>query len=115
MAWRIDKQPNGKFARFSDIVDDFTHLNMTEAEALEVCVMECGERTAKQKVKNAVEDIKPWTNLPGSGTDRWEYDIQKVHNVHGAERVHEVYRTAGMCTCGKEILAGEWCCDHFPW
>lgn len=28
MAWRIVRQPNGKLARFSDIVDNFTHTNI---------------------------------------------------------------------------------------
>ena len=115
MAWRIDKQPNGKFARFSDIVDDFTHLDMTEEEALLVCRENCGIETAKQKVKNAVDDIKPWTNIPGNGTERWEYDMDKVLRVHGADRSHEIYRTIGLCTCNKPIIAGDWCEDHFPW
>jgi hypothetical protein len=35
MAWRIVKQPNGLYARFSDIVDNFTHYNMDRNEAIE--------------------------------------------------------------------------------
>ncbi len=38
MAWRIVKQPNGKFARFSENVDDFTDYDMTEQEAIAYCV-----------------------------------------------------------------------------
>ncbi len=35
MTWRIVQQPNGKFGRFSEAVDDFTHMNLTESEAVE--------------------------------------------------------------------------------
>ena len=34
MAWRLIRQPNGKLARFSEVVDDFTHTDMTEREAV---------------------------------------------------------------------------------
>ena len=90
MAWRIDKQPDGRFARFSDIVDNFTHLNMSEEEARDTCLVYCGWRAAIRKVKNAVDDIKPWTNIPGCGTDRWDYDIDKVMNIHGQAEVNRI-------------------------
>jgi hypothetical protein len=35
MAWRIVKQPNGLLARFSDVVDNFTAVDMTKQEAIE--------------------------------------------------------------------------------
>lgn len=35
MPARIVKQPNGRYARFSTVVDNFTHYNMTREEALD--------------------------------------------------------------------------------
>ena len=40
----ISKQPNGKYCRFSTIVDTVTHHNMTEEEYIELCV----ERAKKE-------------------------------------------------------------------
>ena len=91
MAWRIVKQPNEKFARFSDIVDDFTHMNMTKEEATTVCVGYAGIVTAMRKVKGGELDFKPWTiNTVGSGQDRWEHAIDQILMVHGEQRVKEI-------------------------
>lgn len=84
MAWRIIKQPNGLLARFSDIVDDFTHMNMTEAEALEVCREYMGEEDARRKVLAGVQDWKPWTNsIFGDGLERWNDSLARIERVHG--------------------------------
>ena len=47
----ISKQPNGKYCRFSTIVDTVTHYNMTKEEYIEMCV----ER-AKEEAKNVLEN-----------------------------------------------------------
>jgi hypothetical protein len=46
----ITKQPNGKYARFSTIVDNFTHINMTADEYINMCI--------ERAVENAREDAK---------------------------------------------------------
>lgn len=53
MPWWILKQPNGTYARFSTVVDDFTHMNMTRDEALDVCRDYLGRRDADEKVRRA--------------------------------------------------------------
>ena len=94
MAWRIVKQPNGLLARFSDIVDDFTHMNMTEAEALEVCREYLGILEAQKKVLAGVEDWKPWTNgVKGSGLDRWNDSIKTISNIHGKDAAEQRLHT----------------------
>lgn len=96
MAWRIVKQPNGLLARFSDIVDDFTHINMTEAEALEVCREYLGIVEAQKKVLAGVQDWKPWTNsIFGDGLSRWNDSIARIKNVHGKKAAeHRVQATS---------------------
>jgi hypothetical protein len=37
MPWRMVLQPNGKYARFSSVVDGFTHTDLTRSEAIELC------------------------------------------------------------------------------
>jgi len=49
MAWRIVKQPNGRYARWSDIVDTLTHMNFEREQAVE----EWGE----EKVKSADQEL----------------------------------------------------------
>ena len=97
MAWRIVKQPNGLLARFSDIVDNFTNLNMTETEALECCREYCGINEAKRKVLAGVQDWKPWTNgVMGSGLDRWNKSLSTIKFVHGKEAVEHVLALDGI-------------------
>lgn len=91
MAWRIVKQPNGLLARFSDIIDDFTDMNMTEAEALELCrAYGMSEEDAKRKVLAGVQDWKPWTvGVPGIGMERWNDSLTRIENAHGEKVASE--------------------------
>jgi hypothetical protein len=53
MPWRIVVQPNQKYARFSSVVDGFTHTNMTRDEAIAVSLQYpgMGKEDAEQKVE----------------------------------------------------------------
>ncbi len=70
MGWRIVKQPNGLYARWSDIVDDFTHMNMSRAQALLVCREELGRLESEAKVSRA--EARPSRHL------RWAECIQTL-------------------------------------
>jgi hypothetical protein len=93
MGWRIVKQLNGKLARFSDIVDNFTHANLSEEEAIEMCVVEFSFsiENAKTKVLSGLEDIKPYTtDEKGSGHDRWDDSIETIRIIHGKKEVDKI-------------------------
>jgi hypothetical protein len=77
MAWRFIVQPNGLFARFSEIVDDFTDYGFTEEEALKAAhyAYEMSPQEAQGKVTRAKEN-----------PERWEEALDIIKNVHG-ERV----------------------------
>lgn len=89
MAWRIVKQPNGRFARFSEVVDDFTHMHMTESEAEELCrhYPGMGRVEAEEKVRRAKEDQPGRDGSPraGDGLDRWREALDVIESVHGRE------------------------------
>ena len=51
MAGFICKQPNGKYCRFSSVVDTITHYNMTEDEYIDYCVQRAIEE-AKDILEN---------------------------------------------------------------
>jgi hypothetical protein len=60
MAWRIVKQPNGLYAKWSDIVDNFTHLNMTRERALDLCLDDLGRKDAPGKIQRAEDEPSRW-------------------------------------------------------
>jgi hypothetical protein len=89
MGWRIVKQPNGLYGRFSDIVDDFTHMNLTEKKALKLCKAQgCSPEEATLKVLAGKEDHIPWTNTPGSGSSRWDDCIKTIKNCYGKQKMN---------------------------
>ena len=79
MAWRIVKQPNGKYARFADPVDNFTHYNMTREEAVKYCQDEMGLVEGEEKVHRADEN-------PG----RFNEELGTVQAIHGIEERRKI-------------------------
>lgn len=99
MAWMIVQQPNGLLARFSSVVDGFTHVNMTDEEAVEVCQEYMGRRDAIDKVTRGRcdgfvvyeiqgEDISPQTD----GLNRWRECLDKIIFRHGENTALEMVR-----------------------
>jgi hypothetical protein len=73
MAWRIVKCPNGRYARFTEVVDNFTHYNLSREEAVELCIEKgCTPLGAEEKVKRA--DDKP---------SRYAEELQTIKVVYG--------------------------------
>ena len=81
MGVRAVVQPNGLFARFSEVVDHFTDINMTEPEAMDVFRNECGSRETANKIDRAKEN-------PG----RYKECIRIIKRVHGKEEVEQFER-----------------------
>lgn len=93
MGWRFVRQPNGLLARFSDVVDNFTHCNLSTREAIEVCCSEHGmsEAAAATKVRGGTEDWKPFTSQEkGSGLDRWNEALASIKMIHGESGVTDI-------------------------
>jgi len=92
MAWRIVKQPNGRFARFSDIVDNFTHYEMSEDDVIDLCINECSlsKENAELKLGSAKDDIKPYTSEKGSGHDRWDDCLKTIRIIHGKKEMNKI-------------------------
>jgi len=74
----IVRQPNGQYARFSTICDDFTHIGMTIAEVFETFREKANydaELAATQAIKRANE----------RGVDAWDDAVHTRKRVHGGE------------------------------
>lgn len=81
MAWRIVIQPNGKYARFSDVVDNFTDYDMTRDEAFAMCRNEYA-----MPAKDAEYKIEQAEKHPG----RFDREIETILEVHGKEQAESV-------------------------
>ena len=93
MAWRFVLQPNGLLARFSDIVDSFTHLHMTPEEARELATEAVGKEVAEDKVRRALQDEIPWRRgALGDGTARWKHAIEQLERAHGKRALESFMR-----------------------
>ena len=90
MAWRIVRQPNGKLARFSDVVDNFTHMDLTRWQAVKLCRQYMASDEAVKKVQSGVDDIMPWGIGWGNGLDRWNDCLETISMVHGREAVERI-------------------------
>lgn len=85
------RQPNGLFARFSTIVDHFTHMNLTREVIAngEVEPWLADSVAALQRAEAdepLEEDMPPATD----GLGRWRYCLETVLVIHGKKAVAEV-------------------------
>ena len=79
MAERIVVKPNGLFAEFSEIVDDFIHFNMTEEEVYEIYrlrAIEESKRTVAFKISTAKHDM-----------NRWQEALDIIEEIHGEDKL----------------------------
>lgn len=86
MAWYFVKQPNGLLARFSEIPDFFTDIDLTVEHALLMCMKEYGmsKESAALKVQRALDDEDQWErNKKGDGSLRWSNALKTIVSVHG--------------------------------
>lgn len=97
MAWRFVRQPNGRLARFSDIVDNFTHIHLTATDALKIAYEDMGREAAKEKVKAGVEDHEPWKRgVKGDGQSRMRDCLEAIERVHGKKELARVKKELGL-------------------
>lgn len=80
MAWRIDLQPNGKLACFSEVSDDFVFYDMSHQQAVNLCMARgCSSAEAVEKVQRGLR----------AGLNRWGSDIAIVGRIHGWATMQE--------------------------
>jgi hypothetical protein len=93
------KQPDGKFAVFSTVVDDFHEMGMSEEEALEHArdEMRLGQDDVEVVFGKAKRD-EPFWDTPdrGDGLNRWRQALVPLAIRHGLETVSERLRAMGL-------------------
>ena len=88
MGWRLVKQPNGLYARFSEIVDDFTDYDMDRQEAFETCRDLAGVNVANQKIDSADKELDD-RDQPREPLYRFNDCIETIGIVHGKKEAAE--------------------------
>jgi hypothetical protein len=108
MAWQIVKQPNGLFARWTDICDAFTQVNMTEQQVIDLGMegrftmdsKPMSEQEIRGKLERAIADHQWHVASPhqvaktipgdGDGLTRWRNCIKTHRFYYGDEGVQEL-------------------------
>ncbi len=100
MGTRFVLQPNGLLARFSDIIDDFTHFDLARGDAikLSIATMPLGEAIAK--VERALADEIPpefvVTSEAPVGTRRMAEALSCVEARYGRAKRDTYTRLLGV-------------------
>lgn len=92
MIWHAVQQPDGRLARFSDVVDDFTHINYDEPDFIRLIARDVGIEHARHIVAVA-------KTVPADGEYGWDEALRTIEAVHGKER-------------RNDVLADTRCADH---
>jgi hypothetical protein len=76
MVWRIVRQPNGKYARYSDVAGSFTHHNMTAEQAVEYC---------RENMMSRADALATVARADQPAT--WEECLRSIRAAHGKIRM----------------------------
>ena len=88
MPRRVVRQPNGLFAMFSTIVDDFVIYGMSEEQAYQECHRDMGVLEARAKVLRGMND-EDEGGRKGDGLSRWRDCLDTIRIVHGGKAARE--------------------------
>lgn len=72
----IAKQPNGLYCRYSSIVDNITHHNMTEEDYIELCV-----ELAKEEAREILEHAVPFDRVVSALYPDTKRDLRKMNEI----------------------------------
>lgn len=80
----IIRQPNGKFALFSSMIDDFTAMDATEEE-LAVHVAELEYKKAYEHVMREIEKVKTKDKPYFQFSKTFDEALATIEDIHGKE------------------------------
>jgi hypothetical protein len=84
MGNQIIKQPNGKYAVFSSVVDDFVFYNATPKDLIDYFAKHEVEKIT-QFVEETVKGIDKGTKPYFQFTMTWDEAVETARQVHGAK------------------------------
>lgn len=87
MAWRFVRTPDGRLARFSEVVDNLTAFALSDEDAKQIC-LEHGVLDIDRKVAAA--------DSLSDGQTRWDEVVGIVRAVHGARKLRDLLIEIGL-------------------
>jgi hypothetical protein len=103
MGRRVVKQPNGLYAIFSSICDDFVLLDANREEILEELIFRNGADADLKALDRADADqIDHRKNMKSDGLNRWRDALDLIEAVHGKATADE-RRTVGEAPVEKPV------------
>ena len=97
MGKQIIKQPNGLYAIWSSIVDDFIYYDCVREDLIEAFVEEA-KKDIERNVDNILEKLRSGKKPYYQFTKTLEEAIVTVRDVHGAREASKIRKLL----CGKE-------------
>lgn len=88
MGEQIIKQPDGKYAIWSSFIDNFTYLNLTKEEVIEIKTREAINRI-KLEINEIIEIIDNNKKRTQFTLD-WKDALKKVKEIHGDKEVNKI-------------------------
>lgn len=96
MAQFIVKQPSGKLALFSEVVDNFIAANMEQSQAVAYLRSRgMALKDAEVKVQAGVDDLNIFTKEPMNGDYRWKYALDVILDIHGRDAMNAMVEDMG--------------------
>ena len=108
MAWKLVEQPDGSLAKWSDVIDDFTDINMTEIEAYNLCRDEHNmtEESAASKIDRARKNLFRFTEcmkiINSKKSKKKEMnilEIQQRFKDNGFQWKEQIYNDGSVNDC----------------
>lgn len=88
----ISKQPNGKYCRFSTVIDTVTDYDMTEEDYIEMCV-EKAKKEAKDVLVNYTQPFQNVIDYFYPNNDTKEQFAEKLKEMGASEeQINEVLK-----------------------
>lgn len=85
MGHQYIKQPNGKFAIWSSIVDDFTYIDCTMEQIVEIEVEEA-VKDLKQRLTETLSKVDKGEPAYYQFTKSWKEALEFRDEIHGKDR-----------------------------
>lgn len=85
MARCIFKQPDGKYAEYSTIVDSFVTLDATKEELIQIARQEAADE-AEERLNMVLERVDNSKNNSSWPTLTWEEAVKR-HNNHSEQKI----------------------------
>lgn len=96
------KQPNGLYASFSTIVDNFTAADQAHEDAFNYWLFEAGRVIAKNKIRNADTEARSSISESQEPLSRWRGALRTVLAVHGVTGLREALADFDMTAAERK-------------